>query len=151
MNKWWIFALVLVPLTGYASENTPDAKVNSPDGVIEAQGDLSVVIRQTAETYQSSKSTKAGKLELELSKEETKRVRVRAKAEVKKAKLAAQAANPCLLPWLLRPAECNGFVQEGYTGGVYYGGGGIVVTQGGRPHNHYNGLPPVVRTEGGNH
>jgi len=94
--------------------------INTPNGPLQAQGDVTVVERTTEvageKTFQSSKNLEAARLELAIEKEKTKR-----------AKAQARAANPCS-SWIMAPSHCYGYVP---------GRGGVVVGREGGTNYRY--------------
>jgi hypothetical protein len=107
---------VLVPTVATRSQ------INSPDGLIVADGEATVVVRETAtetsRTYQSAKSKTAAKLELELAKLQAGVEVARAKAHASAEKAKARAENPCS-SWFLAPSYCYGYTP--YSGRGDYG------------------------------
>lgn len=135
MNHKYIVILILTifaigcasapPATTLVPTVATRSQVNSPDGLIVADGEATVVVRETAteteRTYQSAMSREQAKLEIELARLQAEVEMARAKAHASAEKAKARAANPCG-SWFMAPSYCYGYSNL-YSGGGYYGGG----------------------------
>lgn len=135
LNSIKFFVIVLVSFLFVGCVSAPPAttalvptvatrsQINSPDGLIVADGEATVVVRETAteteRTYQSAMSREKAKLEIELARIQSKVEIARAEAEASAEKAKARAANPCG-SWFMAPSYCYGYTP--YGGGGYYTG-----------------------------